>query len=255
MLPAMKDAATARGTAPAITLPGRGSLADELFAYLRDAIVRGELAPGARVVEGEIAARARVSRTPVGQALRRLQSADLLRASRHGLVVNELSADELAEACVVRDALEALAARLAAATRTDLDLALLEELTERFARAVGEARTGAAEGAEVAEAAEVAEVAEIVALNHAFHEAVWDAARNTFLRRQLHQTRCLIERLDSTTLATGERQRQALAEHRSILAAIRERDADRAESTTLEHFRRATAIRLLSKRAATRRVP
>src|SRR6478735_3698137 len=123
--------------APAIALPGNRPIADELYDYLRHAIIRGELPEGIRVVEGDIATRANVSRTPAGQALRRLQSDGLLRASQHGLLVNELSADELSETCTVRDSLEALAARLAASTRTDLDVALLEELTERFEAAIG----------------------------------------------------------------------------------------------------------------------
>ncbi|MEU7987679.1 GntR family transcriptional regulator [Streptosporangium canum] len=223
--------------APAITLPGNRPIADELYDYLRHAIIRGELAEGIRVVEGDIATRANVSRTPAGQALRRLQSDGLLRASQHGLLVNELSADELSETCTVRDSLEALAARLAASTRTDLDVALLEELTERFEAAIG------------------GDVSEIVELNHAFHDAVWDAARNSALRRFLLQTRSLIERLNSTTLSSEARQRQALDEHRAILAAIAARDADTAESVALQHFHKATAIRILSKRVRTRTNP
>ncbi|WP_051342979.1 GntR family transcriptional regulator [Pseudonocardia spinosispora] len=216
---------------PAIALPGIRSIAEELFDHLRDAIVRNEIPAGTRVVEEIVATRANVSRTPVGQALRRLQATGLLRASQHGLVVNELSADELSETCTVRDTLEALAARLAAASRTDLDVALLEEATSRFEAAIG------------------GEVSEIVELNHMFHEIVWEAARNTYLKQNLELTRSLIERLNSTTLASEERQREALREHRAIVDAIIARDADLAESTTREHFRKATAIRVLSKRA------
>ncbi|MEV0381591.1 GntR family transcriptional regulator [Nonomuraea sp. NPDC050643] len=233
----MDEPQAARADASEITLPGTRPIADELYEYLRHAITRGELPAGVRVVEGDIAARANVSRTPAGQALRRLQSDGLLRASQHGLLVNELSADELSETCTVRDSLEALAARLAASTRTDLDLALMEELTERFEAAMG------------------GDVAEIVELNHAFHDAVWDAARNSFLRRSLQQTRSLIERLNSTTLSSEARQKQALAEHREILAAIAARDADTAERVTLQHFHKATAIRILSKRVQTRANP
>jgi DNA-binding GntR family transcriptional regulator len=219
---------------PDIRLENKGSIADELFDYMRDAIVRGGMNAGERVVEADIAARANVSRTPVGQALRRLEAAGLLRATRRGLVVNELSPDELVEACTVRDSLEALAARLAAATRTDLDVALLEELNDQFAEALG------------------GDVVRMVALNHEFHDVVWDAARNSYLKRNLLETRCLIERLNSTTFRSEVRQREALAEHRAIVDAIRDRDADRAEAVTLAHFRKATAARVLSVRARTR---
>ncbi|MEV0344733.1 GntR family transcriptional regulator [Nonomuraea sp. NPDC050680] len=225
---------SAADDAPPIVLPGNLPIADELYEYLRQAIIRGELPAGMRVVEGDIAARANVSRTPAGQALRRLQSDGLLRASQHGLLVSELTADELSETCTVRNALEALAARLAASTRTDLDVALLQELTERFEEAIG------------------GDVAEIVELNHAFHDAVWDAARNAPLKRLLRQTRSLIERLNSTTLGSEARQKQALDEHRAILDAIGARDAGLAERVTLRHFNKATAIRILSKRVQSR---
>ncbi|HUR04894.1 MAG TPA: GntR family transcriptional regulator [Nonomuraea sp.] len=225
------------GETPPIALPGNRPIADELYEYLRQAIIRGELPAGMRVVEGDIATRANVSRTPAGQALRRLQSDGLLQASQHGLLVNELSVDELSETCTVRDALEALAARLAASTRTDLDVALLQELTERFEAAIG------------------GDVSEVVELNHAFHDAVWDAARNSALKRFLQQTRSLIERLNSTTLNSEARQKQALDEHRAILEAITARDADTAERVTLQHFHKATAIRILSKRVKPRAKP
>lgn len=218
-----------------IQLPGEGPLADQLFHYLRRAIVQGSVPAGARMREVDIAARAKVSRTPVVQALRRLEAAGLLRETRNGLQVRDLSADELSEACEVRDDLEALASQKAAFTRTELDLSLLEELCRRFEAGIG------------------GEVAAMVELNHRFHEAVWDAARNSYLRDNLQQTRDLIERLDSTTLADERRQCEALEEHRAILGAIADRDPDRARALTLAHFHAATAIRVLSRREQTRR--
>jgi DNA-binding GntR family transcriptional regulator len=217
-----------------ITLPRVRPIADELYEHLRSAIVRNEIPADTRVVEDVIAERANVSRTPVGQALRRLESAGLLRATRRGLVVNELSADELSDACTVRDSLEALAARLAAATHTDLDVALMEELTKQFEAAIG------------------GDVRQIVDLNHQFHDVVWDAARNSFLKRNLENTRWLIERLNSTTLGSETRQREALSEHQAIIAAIAARDADAAEAASQKHFRKASAMRILSRRAEAR---
>ena len=215
-----------------IELPGKKPIADELYEYLRLAIMRGEFAAGERVVEEIVAARAGVSRTPAGQALRRLQSVDLLRASPQGLVVNELSIDELAEACTVRDALEALAAQLAASSRSELDLGLLDELNRQFESAIG------------------GDIEYVLELNHAFHDAVWDAARNNFLKRNLLHTRSIIERLDSTTLRTVDRQREALAEHQAIAAAIASRDPDAAHAAAFDHFRKATSIRIISQRTS-----
>jgi DNA-binding GntR family transcriptional regulator len=223
------------GETATIRLPGARPLADELYDHLREAIVRGELAPNERVIEEVVATRAQVSRTPVREALHRLEVDGLLRTSARGTTVVEFSAEELAEACGVRDALEALAARLAATARSDLDLTMLDELTGELEAAIG------------------GDVAQILDLNHEFHDVVWDAARNGFLKRQLALVRALIERRDSTTLATEERQREALSEHRAILSALAAGDADAAEAATLNHFHRASARRILARRAAARR--
>lgn len=204
---------------------------DDLYEKLRTAIISGQLPPNSRVVEEDISHRYSVSRTPVRAALHRLRLDGLIRESSRALVVSEFTAEELASFCVVRDDLEALAARLAAGGRTDLDLLAMEEVLARFAAEVG------------------GELAWIVQLNHDFHDIVWDAARNAFLQRQLRLVRDLIERFDSTTLATEERQRQALEEHRAIFEALKERDEDAAHAATYDHFRRATGIRLVAKRA------
>lgn len=210
-------------------------IADQLYESLRDAIIRGELAPRERVTAEIVAQRANVSRTPVREAFRRLEVDGLIRTTGRGATVVEFTLEELAQVCVVRDQLEALAARLAATQRTDLDLAMLDESTAEF------------------EAAIDGELWRIVDLNHDFHDTIWEAARNRFLKRQLELARSLIERHDATTLETEDRQREALAEHLAILAALRASDADAAETTTLEHFHRASARRVLAKRATRRK--
>ncbi len=209
----------------------RRPVGEDLYEKLRTAIITGQLVPNSRIVEEEISHRYSVSRTPVRQALHRLRLDGLIRESSRALVVSEFTAEELASFCVVRDALESLAARLAAGARTDLDLFAMEEVLGRFAAEVG------------------GDLSCIVRLNHDFHDIVWDASRNAFLQRQLGLVRDLIERFDSTTLETEERQRQALEEHRAILQAVRDRDEDAAYAATYDHFHRATAIRLVAKRA------
>jgi DNA-binding GntR family transcriptional regulator len=216
---------------PKVQLPNEKALAEELFEAVRDEIVSGRLRAGTRLTDRDIATWAGVSRTPTAvKALALLQGSGLLRESPSGgLVINALSTDDLSNACVVRDELEALAARIAASTRTDLDIAMLRELTQRFEAAIG------------------GPVADIVELNHAFHNAVWKASRNDHLQRTLRHTRYLIERLDSTTLSSEARQRQALQEHRAILDAITARDSDMAQHVTRDHFNKATAIRVLDQ--------
>lgn len=210
---------------------GSVSIGDELYEQLRSAIISGQIPPNSRLVETDISERYDVSRTPVRQALQRLKQAGLLRESARALVVSEFSTEELKEFCAVRDQLEALAAQLAASGRTEVDLILLEEIQALFEKAIG------------------GDAAEVLRLNHEFHNAVWEASRNRFLQEQLAHVRGLIERMDTTTLDTEERQRQALDEHRAIYEALVARDEEQARLATLQHFNRATAKRLLARRA------
>ncbi|MBS1861800.1 MAG: GntR family transcriptional regulator [Actinobacteria bacterium] len=211
---------------------GSNSIGDELYEQLRAAIISGQIPPNARIVETDISEQYQVSRTPVRQALQRLKQAGLLRESARALVVSEFSTEELKDFCAVRDNLESLAAQLAASSRTEVDLMLLEEIQGLFEKSIG------------------GEIAEVVRLNHEFHNAVWEASRNRFLKDQLIHIRGLIERIDTTTLDTEERQRQALGEHRAIYDALVARDEEQARLAALKHFNHATAKRLLSRRVS-----
>jgi DNA-binding GntR family transcriptional regulator len=210
-----------------IELPEAGSRAEQLYAYLRRAIHEGDLRPNERLVEAEIAVLAGVSRTPVREALHKLQVDGLVAVTGRGFVVGTVSADELAELCAVRETLEGMASGLAARSRTEMDLIALRHVADQF-------RGAAARG----------DVPDLVRLNHAFHEVIWQAARNRYLARQLHALRGQIERLQPTTLAVPERQRIATAEHDAIVAAIEEQEVDQAERTTRDHFQGAMALRL-----------
>src|ERR1051326_8637601 len=100
-----------------ISLPGKRSRADELYDHLRAAIVQGTLEPNTRLVELALAREAGISRTPVREALHRLEVDGLVRTSSRGMVVVDFSEDELVELCVAREGIESMVARLAAAAR------------------------------------------------------------------------------------------------------------------------------------------
>ena len=210
-----------------IQLPQAGSRAEQLYAYLRRAIHEGDLRPNERLVEAEIAELAGVSRTPVREALHKLQVDGLVTVTGRGFVVGTVSTDELVELCAVRETLEGMAAGLAARSRTEMDLIALRHVAEEF-------RSAAARG----------DVPDLVRLNHAFHDVIWQAARNRYLARQLQALRGQIERLQPTTLADPKRQGIANAEHQAIVAAIEEHDVDGAERATRDHFQGAMALRL-----------
>ena len=216
-----------------ITLPGRASRAHELYEVLRKAILDGTVQPGERLVEETLAAMASVSRTPVREAIRKLEADGLIEDTGSGVAAVGIATDALAEVCVVREVLEGLACRLAAAARTELDVLTLEGLAARWSAALEEG----------------GDKEQLVRLNHAFHETIWRAAGNRYLVEQLIALRDRIELSRRTTLATPGRPEEAMGEHAQLIDAIVRRDGDAADELARFHFRRAMAIRLASLRS------
>jgi DNA-binding GntR family transcriptional regulator len=216
-----------------ITLPGRQSRARELYEALRDAILDGKLTSGERLVEEQIAAMASVSRTPVREAIRRLEADGLVEDSGSGAVAVTLTPDALAEMCEVREAMEGLVCRLAAIRRSEMALLTLQDLAGRWRTAVEQQASDD----------------ELVRLNHAFHETIWRMAGNRYLVDQLRVLRGRIELSGRTTLSSPDRAAEAMSEHAALLEAIAKQDPDAAEELARTHFRRAMALRLASVRS------
>src|SRR6266568_7930476 len=183
-----------------IQLSGEGSRAQKLYVFLRNAILEGTLEPNERLVEETIAAMASVSRTPVREAIRRLEADDLIQNTGQGWIVGVFSTDELAELCTVREALEGLASRLAATARSEIEVLGLRRILSDYRKATEEQ-----------------DIQRLVVLNHAFHETIWQAARNRYLFQQLVTLRSHIERMQKTTLSIPSRQQEALVQHELML--------------------------------------
>jgi DNA-binding GntR family transcriptional regulator len=215
-----------------VQLPGERSRAHELYNWLRAAILSGELRPHERLVETSIAELASVSRTPVREALHRLEVDGLVgEGEGGGLEVWGFSLDELADLCAVRETLEGMATELAAVSRSELEIATLRSIVQAEEDALG-----IDEGSGVVERR--------VELNHSFHETLWRASRNRYLADELKHLRSLIERLQDTTLRHRDRLRQAVSEHTEIVDALEARDASTAGALARKHFRNAMATRL-----------
>ena len=104
--------------------------AEAVYRALRHGIVHGDLAPGQRLRSDALATEMRVSRTPVREALRKLEVEGLVAHSGPRLVVRELSEQDLTELFYVREALEGMAARLAAENATPSEIAQIRELLD-----------------------------------------------------------------------------------------------------------------------------
>jgi DNA-binding GntR family transcriptional regulator len=208
--------------------------ASAIYAELRADVLRGDLVAGEPVREVAVAERFGVSRTPVREALRRLEHDRILVPSSRGLVVRAVGADEVIQIYNVRILLEGECAAEAANSRTEADLLRLESLVERD-RALHDP-----------------DDATRAATNTEFHEAIWTATHNAVLQDLLHRLTVHLVRTPHSTLSVTGRWEEALQEHAAIVAAIRDRDASTARELASTHMSRAREIRLdLLRRHAT----
>lgn len=204
------------------TLPRRavhaGSRGEHAYERIREAIQDRRLAPTHRVREEEIAAWLGISRTPVRDALKRLERDGLLTtAGRRGLVVAELDQQQLAELYALRDVLEGLAARLAAQHATDTEVAAMRELLARLARTAA------------------ADVSGMVRTSRLFHQAMYRAARNRFLVAALESLETSLALLPDSAYAGRTIARVSLRQHVGIVDAIAARRPSLAERRAREH--------------------
>jgi DNA-binding GntR family transcriptional regulator len=210
---ASADNVTSDGAAPT---PNRSDL---LYSQLRRAIVQGQLRPNQRLVEAELAETLNVSRTPVREVLQRLSLDGLVSRHRRGWVVREHGADEIRDIYACRAALEGYAARLAAASASDEQLAELETILYSVD---GTNRD------------------EMVAVNERFHETIIDAAGNPLLAELARRSRLYFFNRQVAKLYTDDEAAHSRSQHVRLLKALQARDADEAEAVTREHI--ATAL-------------
>jgi DNA-binding GntR family transcriptional regulator len=194
------------------------SLRDQIYDRLRAAILSGEMPAGAPVIEVDIAARLGASRTPVREALRRLETEGMLepRGAR-GTVVRELKRDEVACIFEIREALESLAARRASRRMTDRDYSELERLIERMRKHVDDP-------------------AEMERLDTAFHDRILALADGIRLKRMLGDLRSDILPWRFIALANPERRKAVVNEHSTTLEAMRSRDEMAIIDATSRHI-------------------
>ena len=197
------------------------TLWERVHRHLREEILTNRLPPGTVLGEVGLAESLGVSRGPVREALGRLAAEGLVTVRpRRGAVVSELGAKEFLEAYQVREALEALAIRLAVPR---LDAEHVDEL----GRLVDEQGRRADRG----------EVEAFFAANSAFHQLIVEASGNETLVDMYRQLLGHMGRYRMRSLALRGTLKRSVVEHRAILRAVRARDADRAAQLLSEHIR------------------
>jgi DNA-binding GntR family transcriptional regulator len=197
------------------------------YERLTQAILTGELLPGQPLVETSLAAWCQVSRTPVREALTRLQQDGLVVRSERGLVVRERSPEEILDIYETRIELEAMAARVAATRRSDLDVLTMRRIVQRL------------------DGVDATDDRAMASGNREFHRSVWGASHNESLRDLLRRLDLHLARYPSTTLSQPGRWAAGNREHRAIVDAIAARDGAAAHALTAEHFATARDLRLM----------
>lgn len=196
------------------------------YERIQQAIVSGEFAPGQALVETTLAAWCEVSRTPIREALLRLEHDGLVVRTERGIIVRERSPEEILDIYETRIVLEVMAARTAAERRTGFDILTLRRQAKIFDRVDATVER------------------DLVNANRAFHRAVWRAGHNEplidlLMRLELHPAR-----YPATTLSYPGRWKNAGAQHRALADAIERSDQAAAAAVAEEHFADARDIRL-----------
>jgi DNA-binding GntR family transcriptional regulator len=202
------------------------SLAEVACDEIRRAIREGRVPTGAHLTEMELAGWLGMSRTPVREAMRRLESEGLLlNQPFRGALVMRLDVEDMQQMFAVRELLEPAAAAACALRATESEIAALREVLSREAGVLGKP-------------------AALITLNRQFHDLILEAARNQFLKKAIAAVYSLIPLLGDSNLLDEPHARAAHLQHLAILEAIEARDAARAELLARSHVSHSLKCRL-----------
>ena len=197
----------------------------DAYALILEAIDSGVYRPGDQPTETQLAERLGGRRTPVREALQRLETQSMLSRVGRSLIVSSLDHNALAELYAVRTELEGLAARLAAQHATAEEISVLHDMVEDDRALLGDP-------------------AALSRANRRFHKQIHLASHNRFLVQQLDLVHRHMALLATTSLAAEGRGERALAEHEAIVGAISARDGQRAYEALKAHISKAYETRL-----------
>jgi len=213
------------------------SLSGKIFAQLQNDIINGKYKPGDSLIETKLAKEMGVSRTPVREAIVQLELEGLVQSMpNRGVVVTGVSEQDIEDIYTIRMLIEGLAARWAAEKITDEELEELKEAIEFEEFYTARNNTS-----------------HLLKLDSKFHEIIFKASKSKPLMHTLSNFHLYVQRARNISLESSGRAKEALAEHRAILQAIMERDAEKAERLTTEHIRNAR-LNLLRQRKLNGRI-
>ena len=208
------------------SLPAKRSLGRSVYENLRSAIVKGDLAPDGRVVENRVANALGISRTPVREAIHKLEREGLLRQDpKGGFFVVGLTRADIEETFGIRSVLESYAARLAAMRHLEGELQPLEERLRRYQQCLDRG-----------------DLELLPQINTEFHDLLYGLSRSPRLIKMINDLRDQIYRFRLVILKKRGTAELSNNDHRLMLRAIRDRDTDGVERLVREHILRGQDI-------------
>lgn len=197
-----------------------------VYERIRAAIISGEISAQQRLAEVTLAEQFGTSRTPVREALQRLESERLIERTHRGTFIRQIQPEEVFDIYDVLKTLEGAAARMAAERATTWNLLQLRAAHQSMVDFTESDASGRAE------------------LNREFHAVLAAAAHSPTAARMLLQLNSSLVVTARTTLAVEDRWRAAIAEHEELVAAIEARDGDAAARIAEEHMVAARDVRV-----------
>ena len=197
----------------------------DAYSLILEAIDVGVYKPGDRLVESDLADRFGVSRTPIREALQRLETQSLLTRDGRSLIVSSLDHSQMAELYIVRAELEGLAANLAAKHATSEEIKVLQDMVDSDRKIISDPSS-------------------LARSNRRFHKQIHLASHNRFLIKQLDLVHRSMALMATTSLAADGRGAVAVEEHQAIVTAIAKGDSAEAAEKLRNHISVAFITRL-----------
>ena len=198
----------------------RKSLGQDVFDYLKNAIIDQTIMPGSRLVESKIADMLGISRTPLREALHKLEREDWIEKNPSGgFQVVTLTKDDIEQTFGIRSVLEAYAARLAAENHKDKDLIPLEKKIKEFKICL-----------------ETKDSGKLQKINTQFHDFLYALSESKKLIKMINQLRAQISRFRQIILNQEEYAHKSNEDHIKMLEAIKNRDGEAVEQLVRQHI-------------------
>ena len=205
---------------PSLKLDNYKPLRDIVFEAIKEAILKGRIKPGERLMEVQLAEEMGVSRTPVREAIRKLELEGLVvMVPRKGAYVSGLTMKDAAEVFEIRSSLEGLAAALAAERITDDEIKMLDKILS-----------------EITKASEKGDAETVIKKDVEFHQILFNASRNERLAQIVNNLKEQIDRFRIQSFSNPLRVKNVVSEHKAIIDAIKQGDSESAEKLAKAHI-------------------